>query len=157
MVNATALRGSQTCFRRKKDFHSRQVCIDVEAILVKLVKPRSLIEPWRYEERTNEDIYRFVVEYFEQSLEVIPRPGGLDEKADVLEWIFEPAVTHLVENDEIFEVKTVELAFSFRWCCKLFGYDADEMQQQVLHAMVNMKCYTQHRAFFDQYRKNYLI
>lgn len=59
------------------------------------------------------------------SLEVLTYDGVIEEKIDVLEWVFAPS--HIKWHGRT--VKTETVPFSFKACCMLCGYDYEIIQQ----------------------------
>lgn len=62
-----------------------------------------------------------------RSLELLGYPGSPEEKAEILEWIYEP---DLVQIDQTV-VDNRRCAWSFAMCCKVIGIDPDAMREQI--------------------------
>lgn len=151
-------RSTTTCFKRKKDFLLHQIPIGIEALLLEIIKPGSRrAADETQEDLTDEQAYRFVCGFFEESLSTINANSSASDVRDVLEWVFEPEITHLINGVKVCAVATKQLRFSFRWCCSLFGYNADDLQQAILSELPTCKGGTQHKELFDSYRDRYMI
>jgi hypothetical protein len=59
------------------------------------------------------------------SLEVLTYDGVIEEKVDVLEWVFAPDLVKWHGR----KVKVETIPFSFKACCMLCGYDYEIIQQ----------------------------
>lgn len=130
-----------TCFRIK-EYELRQSELDL-SIFLEL--PEDLVQdneletlvyedgyPW--ESRTNDGILELVEVFYYKSLELLTKDKTSpteSELFDVLTWIFESPVLYARKNGSSIRVKTENVAFSFRFCCKALRYDADELQNEI--------------------------
>jgi len=64
----------------------------------------------------------------ERNLKLLSSGNNVEEKRDVLRWIFRPDVTHFTVRERRLTQHQDDVAFSFRRCCRLAGYDADELR-----------------------------
>jgi hypothetical protein len=64
----------------------------------------------------------------ERNLKVLSRRSNAEEKRDVLRWIFKPDVMHVTVRGRRLAQHQDDVPFSFRRCCRLAGYDADELR-----------------------------
>jgi len=64
----------------------------------------------------------------ERNLKVLSYRGNAEEKRDVLHWIFKPDVTHFTVDGRRLSQHQNDVPFSFQRCCRLAGYDADELR-----------------------------
>jgi hypothetical protein len=64
----------------------------------------------------------------ERNLKVLSCRSNADEKRDVLRWIFRPDVTRFIVQGRRLTQHQDDVPFSFRRCCRLAGYDADELR-----------------------------
>lgn len=98
--------------------------------------------------------FKFVACFFETVLGCLADVGGVDEKIDTLEWMFLedrslyawPPPT----KDMISGVK--QTSFPFTWCCKILGYDADELRTGVKAALLNLLRETEARIRAGEYK-----
>jgi hypothetical protein len=64
----------------------------------------------------------------ERNLKVLSCRSKAEEKQDVLRWIFRPDVTYISVQGRRLTQHQDDVPFSFRRCCRLAGYDADELR-----------------------------
>ena len=64
----------------------------------------------------------------ERNLKVLSYRGNTEEKRDVLRWIFKPDVTHFTVHGRRLSQHQDDVPFSFQRCCRLAGYDPDELR-----------------------------
>lgn len=138
-----------TCFKTRKAFEACQMSFDIDQILRDLIRPGENVS-----EVTDEQAYKFVVLFFEESFDVLKsKERPLSEHQEVLDWVFEPPFAHLIDGREVIRVETVRCRFSFRWCCKLFGYDPDRFQQATIDTLLALDGISERqRALYEAYR-----
>lgn len=98
--------------------------------------------------------FKFVACFFETVLECLADVGGVDEKIDTLEWMFLedrslyawPPPT----KDMISGVK--QTSFPFTWCCKILGYDPDELRAGVKASLTTLLRETEAKIQSGEYQ-----
>lgn len=107
---------------------------------------------------------RFVGYVLDQAFDVLAGIGNAREKAHIIEWMFAADIHGYLhytekaardcgdtegESDETVElvrpIFSVDIPFTFQWCCKVFGLRADEYQTQVLDALNEAIAFTRER------------
>lgn len=120
-----------TCFNSKSKYWEVQQAINIDDLLMDLINPSVA-----YKQLTDEQAFRFVEYFFESSIEVLKEPdSNLESQKDVLAWMFEPAIALFPVNGEVLSIPTEKFRFSFRWCCKLYGFDPETIQAEVLASL----------------------
>ncbi|WP_152966564.1 hypothetical protein [Gulbenkiania mobilis] len=120
-----------TCFRSERKYREVQQVIDIESLLMELISPAVA-----YKELTDEQAFRFVEYFFESSIEALKDPdSNLEVQQDVLEWMFEAPIAMFPVKGKVLSIPTEKFRFSFRWCCKLYGFDPETMQAEVLASL----------------------
>lgn len=81
--------------------------------------------------------FEFVGWYIERNMEMLASVGNAQEKASVLEWMFEPDVElkqpqSLQDYRQPIAIHKDRVPFSFQWCCKVVGFDPDRFRDALL-------------------------
>lgn len=108
---------------------------------------------------------QFVGYVLDRAFDVLADIGNAREKAHIIEWMFAADIhgyLHYVEKaardsgddadgeeDDSVELTkpifSVDIPFTFQWCCKVFGLRADEYQARVLDALKEAIAFTRER------------
>jgi hypothetical protein len=108
---------------------------------------------------------RFVGYVLDSAFDVLAGIGNAREKAHIIEWMFAADIHGYLhytekaardcgddtqaEKDDIVElvkpIFSVDIPFTFQWCCNVFGLRADEYQAQVLDALNEAIAFTRER------------
>jgi hypothetical protein len=67
----------------------------------------------------------------ERNLRTLSYRSRAEDRRDVLRWIFKPDVAHFTVRGRRFTQRQDDVPFSFRRCCRLSGYDADELRDSL--------------------------
>lgn len=105
-----------------------------------------------------DNAFEFVGWYIERNMEMLASVGNAQEKASVLEWMFEPDVelrqpSSLQDYRRPIAIYKDRVPFSFQWCCKVVGFDPDRFRDALLDtirgAMENVS--PRHRAAYKAF------
>lgn len=82
---------------------------------------------------------QFVGWYLERNFEMLSSVGNPMEKLSIIEWIFAPdrdGEVLLPDGKTWVPLHTVQLPFSFQWCCKAVGLSPERYQDALLEALL---------------------
>lgn len=85
---------------------------------------------------TDEEVKWLHAHLLERSIEMLKMRGNLEEKHEILQWIYEPNFRGY--RDGFIEGRRVrinlyqwEIPFTFASCCRVSGLNADELREQI--------------------------